>query len=188
MDAVKRLYVKNREEWRYWLGKHHASENEIWLVYYKKHTGKPSIPYGDAVEESLCFGWIDSTIKRIDEERYLQKFSPRNIKSNWSELNIQRAEKMIKAGLMTEAGLKKFKNAYEKNPTHTPKKILEIPEFLLKKIKSHSDAYEYFKSLAPCHQRNYIAWITHAKKQETIEKRMQEAITLLQQKQKLGMK
>lgn len=84
------LYLPTRSEWRQWLSKNHAGVKVIWLVYYKKHTGKPSIPYDDAVEEALCFGWIDSTIKRIDDERYMQKFTPRNLKSEWSDLNIRR--------------------------------------------------------------------------------------------------
>ncbi|MGB2982026.1 MAG: hypothetical protein WBC77_12350, partial [Candidatus Zixiibacteriota bacterium] len=101
----KTLYVTNRDDWRAWLRKNHSSQKEVWLIYYKKHTGKPRIPYDDAVEEALCYGWIDSTIKRIDEEKYAQKFTPRSEKSNWSELNKRRAKKMIREGRMTQAGL-----------------------------------------------------------------------------------
>ena len=87
MRLTKELYVTNREDWRAWLEQNHATEKEVWLLYYKKHTGKPTIPYDDAVEEALCFGWIDSTVKRIDDEKYTQKFTPRNDRSVWSESN-----------------------------------------------------------------------------------------------------
>ena len=77
-----RLHLTNRQDWRLWLGENHDKENEIWLIYYKKHTGKARVPYNDAVEEALCFGWIDSIVKTIDDERYMQKFTPRKDKSN----------------------------------------------------------------------------------------------------------
>ncbi|OGK25341.1 hypothetical protein A3C25_06180 [Candidatus Roizmanbacteria bacterium RIFCSPHIGHO2_02_FULL_38_11] len=110
MKLGKTLYIKNREEWRRWLEKNHKKEPEIWLVYYKKHTKKSSIPYNDAVEEALCFGWIDSTVKGIDGEKYAQRFSPRKPKSNWSEPNKERIERLIKEGKMTPAGLVFFEN------------------------------------------------------------------------------
>jgi uncharacterized protein YdeI (YjbR/CyaY-like superfamily) len=105
MDISKTLYVTNRDEWRAWLEENHATEPEIWLVYYKKHTSQPTIPYEDAVEEALCFGWIDSTAKRIDDEKYAQRFTPRKDHKNWSEPNKQRVRKLIQAGRMTPAGL-----------------------------------------------------------------------------------
>lgn len=110
MKLGKTLYVKKRGEWRKWLEKNHQKESEIWLVYYKKHTKKPSIPYNDAVEEALCFGWIDSSEKRIDKERYAQRFTPRKPKSNWSESNKERVRKLIVQGKMTPAGLAAFNN------------------------------------------------------------------------------
>lgn len=109
MSAVrqigKTLYVKERARWRAWLAKHHASAPEIWLITYKKHTGKPSLAYDDAVEEALCFGWIDSIVKRLDDERTVQRFSPRRPKSNLSETNRERVRRLIETGQMTEAGL-----------------------------------------------------------------------------------
>jgi uncharacterized protein YdeI (YjbR/CyaY-like superfamily) len=101
VNKSKTLYVTNRTDWRSWLRKHHDREKEIWLIYYKQLTGKPRIPYEDAVEEALCFGWIDSTVKRLDQERYAQKFTPRRANSHWSVLNKKRAKKMIQAGKMT---------------------------------------------------------------------------------------
>jgi uncharacterized protein YdeI (YjbR/CyaY-like superfamily) len=99
------LYVTDRAAWRAWLEANHASEREVWLVYYKKHTRRPRIPYDDAVEEALCFGWIDSVVRRLDEDSYLQKFTPRKAKSNWCESNVKRARKLIAEGRMTKAGL-----------------------------------------------------------------------------------
>jgi len=110
MKLGNTLYLKNRDEWRRWLEKNHKREPEIWLIYYKKHTKKSSIPYNDAVEEALCFGWIDSTVKGIDGEKYAQRFSPRKPKSNWSEPNKERIERLIKEGKMTPAGLVFFEN------------------------------------------------------------------------------
>ena len=102
MDELERLSFKNRDEWRNWLKDYHNIAKGIWLIYYKKHTKKPSVYYNDAVEEALCFGWIDSLVKRIDDERYMQKYTPRNPNSSWSELNKQRVEKMIAEGKMTK--------------------------------------------------------------------------------------
>ena len=102
---MKTLRVDTRDSWRHWLRENHASEAEIWFVFYKKHTGVPNVPYGVAVEEALCFGWIDSLVKRIDDERYAQKFTPRRSGSVWSELNKKRATAMVDEGRMTDAGL-----------------------------------------------------------------------------------
>jgi len=104
MEITKTLYITTRAKWRKWLEKNHNTEKEIWLIYYKKHTGKPRIPYDDAVEEALCFGWIDSIIKRIDEEKYTQNFSPRKQNSVWSDLNKKRVKKLIEEGKITKAG------------------------------------------------------------------------------------
>ena len=105
MNIGKTLYVTKRQQWRSWLEKNHKIEKEIWLVYYKKSTGKPTISYNDAVEEALCFGWIDSIEKGIDEEKFAGRFTPRKMKSNLSESNILRIRKLIKEGKMTDAGL-----------------------------------------------------------------------------------
>ena len=96
-----KIYFRNRDKWRAWLEKHHAIEKEVWLVYYKKHTGKPCITYNEAVEEALCFGWIDSIVKAIDEKKYCQKFTPRKDNSKWSESN----KKIVKHGSMICGGI-----------------------------------------------------------------------------------
>lgn len=187
----KTLYVVNRDDWRAWLKKSHATQNEVWLIYYKKHTGKPRIPYDDAVEEALCYGWIDSTVRRLDDERYAQKFTPRNEKSNWSELNRKRARKMIKAGRMTQAGLAKFKQAgkreHEVAKEKPSRKRLVIPPDLKKALSANKKALENFNNFAPSYQRLYIGWITAAKRPETREKRISQTVKWSAENKKPGM-
>lgn len=107
---MKTLTAKNRQQWRAWLQRHHQKEKEMWLMSYKKHTGKPTIPYLDALKEALCFGWIDTLVKRIDDERYATRFTPRRLESQWSATNVKLYRALERAGLMTEAGRKAFKN------------------------------------------------------------------------------
>ena len=109
MKPPKLLQYATRQAWRQWLLQHHSTVSEIWLVYFKKHTGKPSVAYNDAVEEAICFGWIDGLIRRLDDERYMQRYTPRTRNSRWSALNIRRAKAMIRQRLMTEAGMAAFK-------------------------------------------------------------------------------
>jgi uncharacterized protein YdeI (YjbR/CyaY-like superfamily) len=188
---IEKLYVTNRDDWRKWLTKNHNTKKESWLIYYKKHTGKPRIPYDDAVEEALCFGWIDSTVKKLDDEKYAQKFTPRNTKSRWSELNIKRARKMIQEKRMTQAGLLKCKDALksaEKKPKNKPlKKKIVIPSDLKKALTKNKKALMNFKNFAPSYKRLYIRWINTAKKQKTKEKRIARVVEWSVQNQKPGM-
>lgn len=189
--AIKQLYVKNREAWRSWLSQNHATENELWLIFYKKATGQPCIAYGTSVEEALCFGWIDSIIKKIDDTKYARKFTPRKDESNWSELNRKRANKMIKENRMTEAGLSKIQIAKKTKrwDQHTKPKIdFGIsPEFSNELDKNHQ-AKENFENLVPTYRKQYIGWINVAKKSETKKQRIAESIALLQKGEKLGLK
>lgn len=186
-----KLYVPNRKEWRKWLKDNHGIVREVWLIYYKRHSGKQRIPYDDAVEEALCFGWIDSTIKRIDDEKYCQKFTPRNDKSNWSEHNKRRVIKMIKQGKMTKAGMEKI-TAAKKNGNWDKKIVAEVnyhmPSELSQLLIGNKKAKEFFNELSPSHKKQYIGWIASAKKNETKEKRARVAIKLLETRQKLGMR
>src|SRR5215831_9984530 len=111
VSNLKNYYAKDREAWRKWLEKNHAACQGIWLIYYKKTSGKRKLEYNDAVEEALCFGWIDSTTRPLDEKRYMQRFTPRKPKSGWSRSNKKRIEKMMSRGLMTRAGLDKVEAA-----------------------------------------------------------------------------
>lgn len=190
MMIEETLYITERDEWRTWLRKNGKSKKEIWLIYYKKHSGKPRIPYDDAVEEALCFGWIDSTIKRIDEDRYCQKFTPRNIKSVWSELNIKRARKMIKAGRMTDNGLALFKARNKragKSGRPDSAELLEIPAELYKELAKNKKARDNFNNFAPGYRRMYIGWILSAKRDETREKRIKFVVERSEKNIKPGM-
>ncbi len=192
MQDQNELYVSNREDWCCWLETNGEKLSEIWLIFYKSHTGKSNLPYEDAIEEALCFGWIDSIVKRIDNEKYVRKFTPRKEKSKWSALNVRRVNKMIKAGKMTPKGLALYKYAEEHgllpDITQSSKKKLEIPSFINKSLSTNHKAETAFNNLAPSYQRQYIGWIMDAKKEETRIRRLKEMIQVLKKGEKLGMK
>jgi len=192
MEITEKLYVKNSDEWREWLQEHYQTKKEIWLIFYKKHTGKPGIPYDDSVEEALCFGWIDSIIKKIDDEKYSRKFTPRKKDSNWSALNITRAKKMINEGKMTDAGLAHYKQVKNdsKRIVHEnlAEKDLIIPEDLNEALAKNEKARHNFINFAFSYKRNYVSWITSAKREETRAKRIKEAVELIEQNVKNLMK
>jgi len=186
----KTLYVTNRDEWRSWLEKNHDKEKGIWLIYYKKHTNAPTIPYEDAVEEALCFGWIDSIVKRIDTEKYMQKYTPRKNKSNWSESNKTRVERLMEQGLMTESGLDKIREAKGNGSWHRLESVdkLVLPPDLEKALTSNKRALENFNNFAPSSKRQYIWWVMSAKREVTRKKRIREVTRLAAQNKKPGMK
>ena len=191
MTKNHRIYLSSREEWRYWLEKNHLSKKEIWLIYYKKHTGKPRIPYDDAVEEAICFGWIDSLIKRIDEDTYCQKFTPRKTSSSWSELNKQRVKKMIALGRMTPYGLAKVeaaKTSGEWNKKPRPDSLFTMPAELIKALSINQVAKMNFNGFSPATQRNFMGWINSAKQLQTKTNRIEQTVQMAEQNKKLGMK
>ncbi len=185
------LYVKTRDEWRKWLAKHHKTERELWLVFFKKETGKPSIEYDASVEEALCFGWVDSIIKKINDEKYARKFTPRKSESLWSESNKTRVKKMTEQGRMTEFGLARIEEAKQSGLWHKSPRLdisFEISEEFERALQQNKEAQEFFRQLAPSYQRQYIGWIVVAKRPETREKRIKESIALLKKGEKLGLK
>jgi len=190
MEITETIYVTNRIDWRDWLESNHQSKKEIWLIYYKKHTGKPRIPYDDAVEEALCFGWIDSIVKRVDDATFVQKFSPRKPRSLWSALNKDRVEKMIKAGLMTQAGLDKIeeaKNNGKWEEAYTSKKVVEIPSDLTFELSKDNAAHRNFLNFADSYKNMYINWINSAKKEETRQRRIKKVVLRASKNMKPGM-
>jgi len=161
------------------------------LIYYKKHTGTSSIPYDDSVEEALCFGWIDSIIKKLDEERFARKFTPRKAKSRWSETNKKRARKMMRNGKMTEAGLVKIREAEKSGEwfrTPPKRKELVIPLYMKAALVRNKKARENFSNLTKSYRQQYVGWISSAKREETRKRRLAEVISLLEKNEKLGMK
>ena len=188
---MKQLYATNRDEWRDWLGRHYATENVIWLIFYKKETSKPTIAYEGAVEEALCFGWIDSIIKKIDDTKYARKFTPRKDKSNWSELNKKRARKMIKEVRMTDAGLAKIEAAKKSGLWEQAGRrriSFDMPSEFVQALDKNKKAKENFDTLAPSYRKHYIGWIQAAKRDETKKKRIRESIFLLAKRKRLGFK
>ena len=181
INSYDQFYAKDRKTWRKWLSKHHASAPGVWLVYYKKPTGKPSTPYAEAVEEALCFGWIDSTMRPLDEERYMQLFTPRKPKSEWSKLNKQRVEKLIEQGLMTPAGLEKIdiskKNGHWEKIDHV--EALEVPDDLAKPMAKSKKATAHFQSLTKTNKKYLLHWLGSAKRPETRAKRIAEILEAL---------
>jgi uncharacterized protein YdeI (YjbR/CyaY-like superfamily) len=189
--SSQELHVTNIAEWRAWLKRNHDVEKEVWLVFYKKHTGKPNISYDDAVGEALCFGWIDSIIKRIDEDRFARKFTPRKINSKWSKLNKDRAERMIREGRMTKPGLVQINEAKKSGKWFAkvlPTKEIEVPQFMRQALAANQKALRNFGNLAKSYKRQYIGWVMSAKKEDTKRKRLAEVVEHLENNKKLGMK
>jgi uncharacterized protein YdeI (YjbR/CyaY-like superfamily) len=183
--AEKRVYAKNRREWRAWLRKNHDKETKIHLIKYKKHTGKPSLSHKESMEEAICFGWIDTIVKRIDEETYLRGFVKRNENSRWSNATLSYAKRLIKEKRMAPAGLRMYKLGLKK-PTIDfilPKNHRAIE--LEKELNKNKSAKLFFDNLAPSYKRNYIRWIERAKRPETKAKRISTVIAKCSQNKKL---
>lgn len=159
MQITKTLYVKNRKEWREWLAKNYDKEKEIWLIYPKKSSGKEKIPYKDCVEEALCYGWIDSILKTIDEHTYCQRFSPRKPNSQLSELNKENIRRLIKAKKMTLAGLKAVEKQFNYEKDKVESKTLIIAPDILKAIKSNKEAWKNFQKFSIGYKRVRISYI-----------------------------
>lgn len=172
--------------WRRWLAKHHATEKEVWLVFHKKHTQVACISYDKAVREALCFGWIDSIMRRIDDDTYARKFTPRKKNSQWSSINRRRFAELKREGLLAAAGKKRPPT--EKDGDAPALKTVKLPAYIARAFKKSPAAWRFFQSLAPSYKRNYIGWIDSAKKEETRLRRLTEAVSLLAKGKKLGMK
>lgn len=186
---IKTLEAKSRERWHAWLAKHHASAAEVWLVFQKQRTGNPCVDYEDAVEEALCFGWIDSLVRRLDEHRYARKFTPRKPGSRWSDLNRRRYASLERRGLLMEAGRRNApagKRAYtlpQRRPLDAP-----VPRYIERALKAEPAAWRFFVALAPSYRRAYVGWIDAAKRDETRQRRLREAVARLANGERLGLK
>jgi uncharacterized protein YdeI (YjbR/CyaY-like superfamily) len=184
------LYVKNRVEWRKWLEDNHSIVQGIWLIYYKKSSGKPRIPYNEAVEEALCFGWIDGKIKRVNDDYYMQWFTPRRPGSRWSNLNMNRAQKLINEGRMRPAGLVAYKETIKKPELIYDIKsetILPVPDDLIEALKNNIVAYNNFKNFTPASRKLYLLWLTSAKREETRQGRIKMIVERSEKNIRAGM-
>jgi len=160
MEIGNILYVINRDDWRLWLAKNHDKEKEIWLIYYRKSSGKPRISYNDAVEEALCYGWIDSIFKNIDEEKFVQRFSPRKPKSVLSEMNRERIRQLIEQGKMTPVGLASIAHVFDPNKERGK---LIIARDILKLLKQNKETWKNFQKFPDSYKRVRIGWIEEAR-------------------------
>jgi uncharacterized protein YdeI (YjbR/CyaY-like superfamily) len=186
---MKTLLARTPARWRAWLARHHATESEVWLIFYKQHTGVASIGYQDALDEALCFGWVDSLVKRLDDRRYARKFTPRRADSRWSNANRKRYSELRAEGRVKPAGIERAPGArgYAPRPPG-----LELPgrrpAYIQAALSDHPKALEHFEALPPSQQRLYVVWIDSAKREETRRRRLKEAIRLLTGGKKLGLK
>ncbi len=182
----KSFHPKSRNAWRKWLEKNHDSEQSVWLIHTKMKEGKRTLTWSDSVDEALCFGWIDSIAKPIDEHTYKQFFSKRKPSSTWSKINKIKVKKLIEDGLMSEAGLKTIEIAKHNGTWSILDEVEElvIPKDLLKAFKAHAGSKAYFLSLSKSVRKMMLQWIVLAKRDETRQKRIQEIAELAALKQK----
>lgn len=174
------------------MSRNQATARGVWLVFWKKATGKPSIAYEHSVEEALCFGWIDGLKRKIDRERYAYRFTPRAKSSSWSESNLARARRLLDAGRMHPSGAALARTALEaaSNKSTSPKKqpTTKLPEDFRVALEASSTARANFESFAPGYRRRYLLWIADAKRPETRAKRIREALSLIAHNVKALMK
>lgn len=179
MDIGETLHVTTPKAWRSWLKKQYKTEEEVWLVYYKKETGKPRISYNDAVEEALCFGWIDSSVKKLDEERFAQRFSPRKPGSSYSQANKERLRALAGEGKVMPEVLKSLGDLSNEK--------FEIPPDILKAIKANEHAWENFQKFSDAYKRIRIAFIDGARKRpQEFQKRLRHFIKMSEHNKTFG--
>lgn len=188
MKEAEEICPKNKKEWREWLELNHKEKNAVWLIFYKKSSPNFNLSWSESVDESLCFGWIDSTKKTIDNERFKQYFSKRKPKSNWSKVNKDKIKNLIDQRLMKEAGYKSIEIAKENGSWTILDAVenLEIPKDLEQELKIHKEAMRYFESLTKSLKKQLLYWVISAKRDETRNKRIKEIVenASIQQKPK----
>jgi uncharacterized protein YdeI (YjbR/CyaY-like superfamily) len=179
MEITKTLYVVDRKDWRAWLRKNYRTEKEIWLVYYRKETGKPRIAYNEAVEEALCFGWIDSTLKTLDEQRTAQRFTPRKPGSSYSPANLERLRKLIKQ--------RKVLKEIRESVRGLLKEEVEISDDILQAIRENKQAWTYFQRFSDAYKRIRIGFIEGARdRPREFEKRLRYFIRMTEKNKQYG--
>ena len=176
---MKTLYIADRKKWRAWLRQHYKTEKEIWLVYYKKGSGKPRIEYNDAVEEALCFGWIDSTVRSIDEKRFAQRFSPRKPNTKYSPANKERLRFLLRK--------KKVIKEVRETLGDLSEETFSIPKDILAEIKSNKEAWKHFREFSDAYKRIRIGFIEGARKRPAeFNKRLAYFIKMTEQNKQFG--
>ena len=183
MEEKQHHYFKNATEWRNWLHENHHSSKGVYLIFYKVSSAFESMRWEEAVQVAICYGWIDSTVRKIDEESRKQFFSPRKDKSVWSKLNKSYIEKLLESGLMHESGLKKIEIAKQNGSWESLDAVedLLIPEDLLEAFHQNKLAFDNYHNFSPSYRKNYLYWLNLAKGAETRRKRIEEIIQLCAQ-------
>lgn len=206
------VFFASAAQWREWLSIHHAAEKVVWLIFFKVHTRRGGLRYDEALDEALCYGWIDSIVKRLDNERYMQKFTPRTNTFKWSDANVARVRRLIAEGRMTDVGLAKVgdRTILEREPAQTVRTRAdgmqnqdatagtgklparppepEEPDFVREAFAAEPAVDTAFRALTPGRRRLYLRWVLDAKREETRLKRLRELIGLLKEGKALSMK
>lgn len=183
MEEKELLYFKNAQEWREWLHDNHHSSKGVHLIFYKVSSDTESMRWEDAVQVAICYGWIDSTVKKLDDERRRQMFTPRKDKSVWSKLNKTYIEKLIADNLMHESGLKKIETAKQNGSWESLDAVesLEMPKDLEAAFSKNKKALDHYNNFSPSYRKSYLYWLNQAKRAETRTARIVEIISLCQQ-------
>ncbi|WP_235524200.1 YdeI family protein [Pedobacter sp. Hv1] len=183
---IESICPSSREEWRQWLLENHSSKQAVWLVYYKKKTNQPTLSWSEAVDEALCFGWIDSLKKTLDEETFTQFFCKRKPNSVWSKINKEKVQQLIAKGLMTSMGHESIETAKQNGSWTTldDAEELKIPQDLQKALEAKADSMDFFLSLSKSARKSILQWLLLAKRAETRQKRIDEVVALAAQKLK----
>ncbi len=182
------LEFQNRQDWRHWLEKNHDKNPLVWLKFYKKHSGKRRIILSEAVEEAICFGWIDGKLRKAGDASFVVRFSPRKAKSVWSMINKERAERLIASGRMTSVGLTKIEEAKKAgnwDNAYTNKIRDEVPVDLKKALRQDLTAWNNFQGFANTYRNMYIGWVISAKTTETRKRRIEKVVEQAIRKKKL---
>jgi uncharacterized protein YdeI (YjbR/CyaY-like superfamily) len=189
---LTQLRAGSIEQWRHWLQNNHRKSDGVWLVFKKKGAGPVSFDYAMALDEALCYGWVDSLVRTLDDREYMRKFTPRKESSTWSDHNKKRVTRLIGDGRMAPYGMEKINAAKENGmwdkKVKPPEVNDELPGALLQAFTEHPLAREQYFRLSRSHQRDYNIWINMAKRAETIHRRVKESIRLLKKGEKLGLK
>lgn len=179
-DGVELFYAKDKRAWNEWLSDNHKKKKSVWLIYYKTGSGKSRVSYDDAVDEAICFGWIDSKPNKLDDQRSIQFFAPRNPKSNWSKINKERVARLLNENRIHPAGLSIIAEAKKNGAWNALNEVeeLKIPDDLQKALNKNKKAKEYFRAFPPSSKKNILEWIYNAKQPETRARRILETVTL----------
>lgn len=173
------IFFSTPDEFRAWLEENHDKAQEVWVGFYKKHTGKASLAWAQAVDQALCFGWIDSQGKRIDDESHMLRFTPRKTRSIWSAVNLKRVPELIEMGLMHPAGLKAYEARTEERSgiySHEQKGEVKLDPAYEEQFHANEAAWAFFETQAPSYQKAAIWWVISAKKEETRQRRLNQLI------------